>query len=205
MKPARPRVVRNERLSTSRQRKQQHLLDVKVRSRKAAQQRTHKLVNALCKIFLIGGALASIAYGVQVGLKRFLWENPDYRLSDIEITDDGNSATRDQLLKTAGIQEGMNIFRINLTQAREKLAAIPQIEHVEVEREVPGKVTITISERKPIAWLAAKNDGDPSATGSLVDGKGVLIKPKSHPRRILASPHHLPRPRESMVSRAARP
>ncbi len=186
--PARPRVVRNERLSTSRQRKQQHLLDVKVRSRKAAQQRTHKFVNALCRTFLIGGALAGIAYGARVGLKRFLWENPDYRLSDIEITDDGNSVSRDQLLKVSGIREGMNIFCINLTQAREKLAEIPQIEHVEVEREVPGKIAITISERKPIAWLAAKNDDDPSATGCLVDRKGVLIKPKSHP----AEYSHLP-------------
>jgi len=186
----RPGVVRNERLSTSRQRKQQHLLDVKVRSRKAAQQRTHRFINAICKIFLVGAAIGGTAYGAREGLRRFLWENPDYRLSDIEIADDGNSVSRDQLLKVAGIHEGMNIFLINLTQAREKLAEIPQIEHVEIEREVPGKIAITLSERKPVAWLAGKSDEDPSASDSscLVDKKGVLIKPKSH----LAEYLHLP-------------
>ncbi len=181
---------RNRRLSTTRQRKQQHLLDVKVRSRKAAQQRIHRFVNAFCKILLFGSALAASAYGAREGLRRFLWENPDYRLSDIEINDDGGSVSREQLLKTADIRQGMNIFSINLAKAREKLAAIPQIERVEIDREAPAKIVITVSERKPVAWLAGKTDGDATTSDSacLVDKKGVLIKPRSRLAEYLNLP-----------------
>ena len=72
--------VRNLRVSSSRQRKQQHLLDVKVRSRKATQYRNRRILVFFSKIVLVlallryvpvigwlaGLAVASLAIGAVV-------------------------------------------------------------------------------------------------------------------------------------------
>ena len=60
--------IRNQRVSNSRQRKQQHLLDVKVRSRKATQYRNRRILVLLSKIVLVfalivGAYLGSAIWG----------------------------------------------------------------------------------------------------------------------------------------------
>ena len=58
MKPRTPprSQPRNQRLSSTRQRKQQHLLDVKVRSRAANRQRNRRLLTLISALLLICGA-----------------------------------------------------------------------------------------------------------------------------------------------------
>ena len=51
--------LRNRRLSNVRQRRQQHLLDVKVRSRRATQHRVRSALGAVSKIILIAAVLAA--------------------------------------------------------------------------------------------------------------------------------------------------
>lgn len=167
----------NQRLSTKKQRKQQHLLDVKVRSRKALQHRNRRIVSWLCKLILLTSLIGGIYYGVNHGLNRFLWQNPDYLITDIEIIKDG-TLSRGQVLNTAAFNEGQNIFSINLSRARKDLANLPQVEHVVIQRVLPNKIVITLAERKPVAWLAANSVEDPSTSdlSFLVDAKGALIK-----------------------------
>ena len=181
--------TKNQRLSTSRQRKQQHLLDVKVRSYKFKQQRNRKVLMFLCKIILLASVIGGIYYGGRECLNRFLWKNPDYNLATIEINDDG-TLSREQILNATGIVEGTNIFSINLSKAREHLSELPQVEHADLERILPGKITITVTERKPIAWLASKALVDPTASEDsfLIDARGTLIKT----RRQLPEYFHLP-------------
>ena len=181
--------IRNQRLSTSRQRKQQHLLDVKVRSYKFKQQRNRKAVLGLCKIVLVVSGIAGVYYGGRECLNRFLWKNPDYNVTNIEIRDDG-TLSREQVLTASGIAEGKNIFLVNLSKARENLSQLPQVEHAELERLLPGKISIVITERKPIAWLTARDSDDPitSSESFLIDAKGTLIKTKKQ----LPEYYHLP-------------
>jgi cell division septal protein FtsQ len=179
----------NQRLSTSRQRKQQHLLDVKVRSYKFKQQRNRKVVNALFKMILLASLAGAVWYGGRECLNRFLWRNPDYILTTVEISDDG-TLSREQIQDTAHIHEGGNIFLVNLSKARDSLSLLPQVERVELERTLPGKITITIAERKPIAWLTAKEADDPTTSPDafLIDRKGTLIKTKKQLREYFHMP-----------------
>jgi len=181
--------IRNQRLSTSRQRKQQHLLDVKVRSYKFKQQRNRQAVLGLCKIVLVLSGIAAVYYGGRECLNRFLWKNPDYNVTNVEIRDDG-TLSREQVLAASGIAEGKNIFLVNLSQARENLSQLPQVEHAELERLLPGRISIVITERKPIAWLTARDSDDPitSSESFLIDAKGTLIKTKKQ----LPEYYHLP-------------
>src|SRR2546421_5301186 len=171
---------KNERVSNSRQRRQQHLLDVRVRSHKATQHRNRRILVFLSKIVLVLVLAAGVVLGVRYGAKHFFFENPDYQLSQIETQTDG-TLQRDQILKTAELREGGNIFSVNLGRVRDQLQQLPQVDEVQVIRKLPGEIDIRIVERKPIGWITSeKQIADPFASdvAFLVDGRGVLMKEK---------------------------
>src|SRR5438067_6836664 len=171
---------RNRRLSNVRQRRQQHLLDVKVRSRRATQHRIRRALGVLCRVFLIA-ALCGAAYaGVREGARRLLFENSDFQIKTIELQTDG-TLQREQVLKAVDLHEGENIFNVNLARVHDRIQQLPQTDEVQVVRKLPGEIDIRIVERKPIAWITSdKQIADPFASdvAFLVDARGVLMKEK---------------------------
>ena len=175
----RPRP-RNQRVSSTRQRRRQHLLDVKVRSHKAAQHRNYRVLVVCSKVILAGVVCAGIIYGVREGSRRLFFENPDYQLSRIHVQTDGN-LQRDLILDTAQLREGENIFSIDLARVQARLQELPQVDQVQVVRKMPAEIDIHIVERKPVAWITSeKQISDPfsSEASFLVDARGVLMKEK---------------------------
>src|SRR5437762_7582356 len=171
---------RNQRVSNPRQRKQQHLLDVKVRARKATQHRNRRVLVFISKIVLAAAICAGIYFGARLGMRRFFFENPEYRLAMIDVQTDG-TLQRDQVLKTADLREGENIFQVNLAHVHRVLQQLPQVDEVEVVRKLPGEIDIRILERRPIAWITSeKQISDPfqSDVAFLIDARGVLMKEK---------------------------
>src|SRR5436190_1433743 len=172
--------ARNERVSNPRQRRQQHLLDVRVRSHKATQHHKLRVLGIASKIVLAAGVCVGVFFSVRLGAKRLFFENPDYQLSQIDVQTDG-TLQRDQILKTADLHEGENIFMVNLGQVQERLQQLPQVDEVQVIRKLPGEIDIRLVERKPIAWITSdKQISDPFASevAFLVDARGVLMKEK---------------------------
>ena len=110
----------NRRVSTSRQRRQQHLLDVKVRARRVSHHRNRRILLVVSKIAIVIAVCAGLYYGVRAGLSRFFFDNPDYRLSTIAIRTDG-TLQRDQILKAGGLREGLNIFSVNLNNCVQQI------------------------------------------------------------------------------------
>lgn len=179
---ARSRNVRprNRRGSNFRQRRQQHLLDVKVRSRTAAQHRNRRVLVFVSKIGLLAAAVAGVYLGGRRLADRFFFDNPDYQVSTIDVQTDG-TLQRDQVLREANLREGENIFRVNLSEVHDRLQALPQVDEVEVVRRLPSEIDLRLVERKPIAWITSEKDmADPFAADNafLVDGRGVLMKQK---------------------------
>ena len=171
---------RNQRVSNFRQRRQQHLLDVKVRSRRAARHRTRRVLAVFSRLMLLAGLCAAVYLGAREAARRFFFENPDYRVNTIELQTDG-TLQREQVLKVADLREGENIFSVNLARVRERLQRLPQIDEVEVVRKLPGEIDIRMVERKPVAWITGeKQISDPfvSEAAFLVDARGVLMKEK---------------------------
>ncbi|MGI8891189.1 MAG: FtsQ-type POTRA domain-containing protein [Chthoniobacterales bacterium] len=184
-----PRVA-NRRVSSTRQRRQQHLLDVKVRARHASHHRNRRILVVLSKIALVAAVCGGIYYGVRTGLSRFFFDNPDYRLTAIGIQTDG-TLQRDQVLESADLREGINIFKVNLAEVHDRLQQLPQVDEVQVERKMPNEVDIHIVERKPIAWITSeKSVTDPFASDAafLVDARGILMKEKKLLADYLALP-----------------
>jgi len=186
--PARGQA-RNQRVSSRKQRKQQHLLDVKVRSRAANRQRNRRVLAWLSGLFLLCTAIGGAWVGGRIALRRYFWQNPEYTLSEISIHTDG-SLTRDQILEATGIKEGRNIFAVNLSAARKGIMALPQVERADIERIMPHEISIDIAERKPVAWVTGKDDSDPSADPGafLIDKEGILLRVKTQ----VPEYYHLP-------------
>ena len=171
---------RNRRVSNVRQRRQQHLLDVKVRSRRATQHRIRRAMGVLCRVFLIA-ALCGAAYaGVREGARRLLFENSDFQIKTIELQTDG-TLQREQVLKAVDLHEGENIFKVNLAQVHDSIQRLPQTDEVQVVRKLPGEIDIHVVERKPVAWITSEKEiSDPFASDAafLMDARGVLMKQK---------------------------
>jgi hypothetical protein len=171
---------KNQRVSNTRQRRQQHLLDVRVRSHKASQHRNRRVLVVVSKIVLVLVLAVGVVLGIRYGAKHFFFENPDYQLSQIEFQTDG-ALQREQVLKTAELHEGVNIFTVNLGKVRDRLQQLSQVDEVQVIRKLPGEIDIRIVERKPVAWITSeKQILDPFASdvAFLVDARGVLMKEK---------------------------
>ena len=174
------RDASNRRTTNTRQRKkQQHLLDVKIRTSTERRRRMSAILGFSCKLILITTLAVGAWIGGQEGLRRFLWENPDYFIREVKISTDGALA-RDQVLRVSGIVEGSNIFLVNLSEAREAIGKLPQVENAEVTRTLPNRIAVTITERRPIAWLVSRADEDPTASDKsfLIDARGMVMKTK---------------------------
>ena len=127
----RPRP-RNQRVSNRKQRRQQHLLDVKVRSR----QRDRSIATGgfWCSFRKLCWWRWPAAGSISVSAKGrgiFSSITPITSSRPLDVQTDG-TLQRDQILKTADLQEGENIFRVNLAAVHDRLQQLAQVDEVEV-------------------------------------------------------------------------
>jgi cell division protein FtsQ len=180
----------NKRASTSRQRKRQHLLDVKVRAKNVAERRTQSALLTVCGFILVASVLGGVAFGAKRILNALFFANSDYAVKAIEVTSDGN-LTREAVLRAADVAEGKNIFSISLPKVQEKLGALPQVEESRIQRILPNKLVISIQERRPVAWVVPPETNVGSfnfENAYLVDRRGILLKTKSLAPEYLGLP-----------------
>ncbi len=80
------------------------------------------------------------------------------------------SLTEEQVLKTAGINTGQNIFSTGVRRAEEKLTENPEIAKAAVRRVFPNKIKIEIKEAVPVAYVVFDSEY------LMIDGGGNIIK-----------------------------
>jgi cell division protein FtsQ len=132
--------------------------------------------------------VAAAWVGTHEALRRLLWENPTFFLTDVRVTTDG-TLTREQIINAGGVVLGSNIFTVEPERVRAALQRLPQVDRVDVQRSFPHRVDIEVEERQPVAWLT-EQDVDPSASDRsfLVDARGYVMKS----RKLLPEYLHLP-------------
>jgi cell division protein FtsQ len=121
--------------------------------------------------FAWGIGAAALLVGGAFGVGR-AWEaakeSQYFTIAEINIT--GNQRlTRDAILEETHLNVAQNLLRFDVVEAASALTAMPYVAKAEVTRELPDRLHISITERKPLAIIAL---------GSLylVDGEGVLFK-----------------------------
>ena len=179
----------NKRVSSTRQRKQQHLLDVKIRVGKERERRVRSVAGFVCKTVLAAALVVGAWHGGREAWRRYVWENPDYFVREPDVKTDG-TLTREQILAAADIVEGRNILTVDLGKSRAALEKLPQVESAEVQRTFPNRVAITISERRPIAWVTLKKEENPTTSerAFLIDARSFILRS----RVLLPEYYHLP-------------
>lgn len=89
--------------------------------------------------------------------------------------------SREQMLPVFGEDIGRNIFFVPIAVRRNQLEQIPWIEHATVMRLLPDQIRISVTERKPIAFVRQ------GSQVALVDGNGVIL---TEPPAMMAQHHY---------------
>jgi cell division septal protein FtsQ len=154
-----------------------HLLDVRVRRSTAKRQRRRRVLGTVVGVtFWIALAVGAV-FGFNTVVNKFFLQNPEYnlRVVDAELDD---LMSRDEAMRMAGLSLGTNIFRVDLAAAEHAFQQIDQIENVTIQRDWPDKITIKLTKRIPIAWLARADASNLAADHTLLlDANGHTMKP----------------------------
>lgn len=119
-------------------------------------KRSGCLRSVITALLVVGAILASVAVFLKVN----------------EVQVDGTSRyTPEQIIETAGIQTGDNLFLFNKFEVIRKLKQeYPYLEDVEIRRRLPDTFLIHVTERQPIAYV------DAGESRWLVDKHGYLLE-----------------------------
>lgn len=153
------------------------MLEVSLRPDKERVLRLRRVIGFILRLTVIAALGAGVWIGTKEGLRRFVWENPSFYLSDIHVSTDG-ALTHQQILSTGDIVEGRNIFLLNLKRVQTALENLPQVERADVRRTLPNRIDVEVTERQPIAWISAPGDTDPTTSerSYLIDARGFVMK-----------------------------
>ena len=184
---------KNARRASTAQRRYQHVLDVSVRSGHFGKQRQRQLLGWLTKFLIVAALGTGLYFGVRKTISWVILKNPDYNVAELDVQTDG-LLDSERILQAADLHKGGNIFLVNLNRAKTRIESIPEVEHVQVSRQLPNRITVEINERKPVAWLSTARGVDTreevvaSKDSFLIDANGVLLLP----RKLAPQDRYLP-------------
>ncbi|MEM7147177.1 MAG: FtsQ-type POTRA domain-containing protein [Verrucomicrobiota bacterium] len=159
-------------------RKELQQLDVKMRSKKETQLRRIAGMKTGVRVAVMVLAIGATLYSGRWVYKKAFLENPDFELTNLSVSTNGTLTTQ-QILTVARVREGMNLLTIDLAAVRGRLGEVPQVEKVEVVRQLPDELVITLRERTPVAWLECPQLGTRSwstTEGYMLDSAGYVLK-----------------------------
>lgn len=125
----------------------------KVAANRVKVQRTpldlKKYLRPLGTILLGLGGTALVAGFLYVGY-RAVNSATFFRLKNIDVTS-GKRLSRDEILATAAIEPGRDLLRTDLKRMGEQLSQNPWVETVRIRRYFPDSLSISVTEREPVA------------------------------------------------------
>lgn len=127
-------------------------------------------------------AVAALGFSIPIGLNRvnneIFYENEEFVLRQLMVKTDG-VLSEGKLREVANVSPGMNLMEIDLGKLKVRLEQLPIVEKAMVVREMPDRINISVTERKPVAWLSCPPLGIRPADmerGYLLDKKGVFFR-----------------------------
>jgi cell division septal protein FtsQ len=108
-----------------------------------------KYLRPLGKI-VVGLVALSLVCGILYGIYRALDATTFCRLRNIDVSST-KRLTREEILGLAGVEAGKDLLRMNLKRMGEHILVNPWVETVRINRYFPNSISITITEREPLA------------------------------------------------------
>ena len=104
---------------------------------------------------IAAGLLVTAVAGTAIVVTaRWLLVSPAFAITVIEIRG-ATTVPAERILAAAGVRRGSNLFRLDPRAVVARLEAIPEIHRAEMIRELPGRVTIVVEERRPFTLIRA--------------------------------------------------
>ena len=101
---------------------------------------------------------ALVVAGVVVGATALTWRwaltTPRFAVSQVEVRG-ASRLPAEQIVAVAGIRPGTNLLRLDVAGATARVEAMPEIRHAQIVRDLPGRVTIYVDERRPFTLVNA--------------------------------------------------
>ncbi len=136
--------------------------------KKKKRKKKHYLIRFLV---IVGVIVAAVAFMMSSYF--------DIKQVDVEGT---KTLKKSQIVKMSGIETGTNIFKLHKKDVEQRLLESSYIAHVEIKRDYPGTVRITVLERRESAAVKYGTEY------LIIDPDGyVLRKVKKLPKRTLLS------------------
>ncbi|PYN75807.1 MAG: hypothetical protein DMD96_27295 [Candidatus Rokuibacteriota bacterium] len=102
---------------------------------------------------LIGVALTIVAVPAAVGAAGH-WLTTTHRFAVTSVEVRGVSRLPpEHILAVAAIPRGTNIFRLDTTGVTGRVESLPEVRRADVVRELPGRVVISVEERRPFTLV----------------------------------------------------
>lgn len=122
--------------------------------------------------WLTGGAVAAVLCGLVYATINFLLFSPRVQLAaydQIEIAG-AHYVSRDAVTEKFSSDLGRGVLRLPLDARRAALEALPWVEQASVQRVLPNRIRVDLTERTPVAFLRS------GYQLSLVDAGGVILE-----------------------------
>ena len=97
-------------------------------------------------------AASALVWPLMPDAAKIAGESDDFRLAALELKGLG-FLTSDQVLQASGVAVGDNIFALNLDDIVARLDSLVWIKSATIQRKPPDRLTITIAERRRLAWV----------------------------------------------------
>ncbi len=120
---------------------------------------------------LVGGIAAlSVGFALYEAATYLLYSPGVVLLSADQIEIQGNRfVPPDAITEKFSADMGRSVVRVPLTERREALESLPWVEQAHVQRVLPNRIRVEITERTPVAFLRTGSDL------SLVDAQGIIL------------------------------
>ncbi len=89
----------------------------------------------------------------------FITQSPCFNIRKIELSGT-TRVSRQKILELAGLNRPENIFRLNVFTAARHIATHPWIQSASVKRHLPDRISISVTEEKPLAIVRVENIAD---------------------------------------------
>jgi cell division protein FtsQ len=120
-------------------------------------------------------AAACLHWGLLLGapaaLVSWVATSPRFFLRQVEVVTDGERVPAGAVQRAVAPLVGQRLLTVSLEEVRERLAADPWVETVELEKQLPDRLVVRVRQRRAVAVLV-RRDGS-----SFLDRQGRIIAP----------------------------